>query len=54
VEIVALLTEYTMYESYINATRCLNTVLKICKSIQINWRVYYKLHNFCVESTVKI
>jgi hypothetical protein len=26
VEIVAVLTEYIVYESYINATGCLNTI----------------------------
>jgi hypothetical protein len=27
-EVVALLTEYIVYESYINATGCLNTIFK--------------------------
>jgi hypothetical protein len=33
VEIVALLTEYTVYESYINTKGCLNTILLIIISI---------------------
>jgi hypothetical protein len=41
VEIVALLTEYIVYESYINETECLNTVLKNYLYFSSSHFVYY-------------